>query len=416
MKKFKDIVKQNPEPARGRSGTDPMDPWGSKAGIAEASEEQLLKQYLKSRGINPKFVPSDTKISHSKSGEFLKWRRDHEFTEDIEILEATDDDSITHKLVKENHVAIAMGKMLDDESGMVLNQLEQLDRAIGMIRSHIGNDYEKQLPAWVQAKITLATDYIDTVGNYIISKNEKVNEGIVEEGRMKDIATNDAEDKRLNKMSTLQKFRADTNARQKKHDDIAKNPGGMTSAIDRLEKHLNKEEVQQIDELSKDTLKSYTDKSPRIGNLQNKKGEMRVNQRHKGMQRALNRLYPIPTQENTLDSLAATQAAVGPGEISTEAQRQRSKSARIIKNLYKKKGMKEETYDLKKDDKAQSYGKKLKIKEPTADSNMEKPEARIVMSGGKTLTGEPRDEVEVDPLMKNPSAGSQSVFDKPSKK
>ena len=88
----------------------------------------------------------------------------------------------------------------------------------------------------------------------------------------------------------------------------------------------------------------------------------------------------------------------------------------MIKSLYKKKGMKEETYDWEKDDKAQSYGKKPKIKEPTADSSMEKPEARIVMSGGKTLTGEPRDEVEVDPLMRKPSAGSQSVFDKPNKK
>ena len=78
VKKLKDIVKQNPEPARGKVGTSPMDPWNAKSGIAEASEEQLLRQYLKSRGINPDFVPLDTKISHSKSGEYLKWRRDHE--------------------------------------------------------------------------------------------------------------------------------------------------------------------------------------------------------------------------------------------------------------------------------------------------------------------------------------------------
>jgi len=395
MKKFKELVKQNPEPTRGKSGTDPMDPWGAKSGIAEASEEQLLRQYLKSRGINPNFVPIDTKISHSKSGEYLKWRRDHEFKESIEILEATDEkdmvcfdipllirvleftredmktdielhnmverlidmretypltmknyDAITQKLVKENHVAIAMGRMLDDESGMVLTQIEELERGCTMIRSYVGKDYEKQLPAWIQAKITLATDYMSTVGNYLVSKNEKVNEETFEEGRMKDIATDASKTKRLNKMSTLQKFRADASAREKKHDNIEKNSGGMTSAIDRLEKHMNKEEVE-LDEM---------------------------------------------------------------------INRQQSKSARIIKNLYKKKGMKEETYDWEKDDKAQSYGKKPKIKEPTADFSMEKPKARIVMSGGKTLTGEPRDEVEVDPLMKNAKPGSQTVFDKPNKK
>ena len=80
--------------------------------------------------------------------------------------------------VDENHIAIAMGKMLDDESGMVLTQIEELERGCDMIRSYIGKDYEKQLPAWVQAKITLATDYMSTVGNYLVSKNEKTNEEV----------------------------------------------------------------------------------------------------------------------------------------------------------------------------------------------------------------------------------------------
>ena len=71
-KKFKDIVKVNPEPARGKSGTSPMDPWNAKSGLAEASEQQLLHRYLKSRGINPEFVPKDTKIAHSKSSSFSK--------------------------------------------------------------------------------------------------------------------------------------------------------------------------------------------------------------------------------------------------------------------------------------------------------------------------------------------------------
>ena len=35
MKKLKDIVKKNPEPARGRFGVNPSDPWSAKYGIDE---------------------------------------------------------------------------------------------------------------------------------------------------------------------------------------------------------------------------------------------------------------------------------------------------------------------------------------------------------------------------------------------
>jgi hypothetical protein len=86
-----------------------------------------------------------------------------------------------YKQVQENHIAIAMGNMLDDEGSMILNQLEELERAIEMIRTYVGTDYEKQLPAWVQAKVTLASDYISTVGNYLSSKNEKVTEETIKE-------------------------------------------------------------------------------------------------------------------------------------------------------------------------------------------------------------------------------------------
>jgi len=86
-----------------------------------------------------------------------------------------------YKQVQENHIAIAMGKMLDDEGSMILNQLEELERAIKMIRDYVGTDYEKQLPAWVQSKVTLGSDYISTVGNYLSSKNEKVTEQAIKE-------------------------------------------------------------------------------------------------------------------------------------------------------------------------------------------------------------------------------------------
>jgi len=454
-KKLKDLIKKNPEPARGSFGIDPTDPWSPKANIAEASEAELLKRYLKSRGINPDYIPTDTKISHSKSGEFLKWRRDHEFTEDIEILEAT------------------------DKADTLTFDIPLMIRMLELAREDVKDDME--LHRITERLIEIRSKGVLTMDDYeFIAGIKKLKEELDElaEGRMKDIATGAAEDKRLNKMSTLQKFRADSAARQKKHDVISKNSGGMTSAIDRLEKHMNKEEieldqrinevlskdasagdwihdfihsdnpkfagkskserkkmalgayygkqneeVERIDELKKSTVKSWLKQQPVVPEkkpgMDKKAHNQRIKVRSKSWDSAIDRLTGRkPTSENTLDPQAATQAAVGPGEISTEAQRQRSKSARIIKNLYKKKGMKEEIYDWEKDDKAQSYGKKPKIKEPGDNTNMDqqKPDARIVMTGGTTLTGEKRDEIMVDPLMKNAKPGSQTVFDKPNKK
>ena len=74
-KNLRDVVKKNPTPAKPRFGVDPSDPWSAKAGIYEASG--TLDQFLSSRGINPKFVSKDTKISHAKSSAFLKWKQDH---------------------------------------------------------------------------------------------------------------------------------------------------------------------------------------------------------------------------------------------------------------------------------------------------------------------------------------------------
>lgn len=76
-----------------------------------------------------------------------------------------------------------------------------------------------------------------------------------------------------------------------------------------------------------------------------------------------------------------------------------SKSARIIKNLYKKKGMKEETYDHEKEGKSvATYGKKPKMQQ--VSTGLEEPKAAAVLTGGTTMTGEKRDTIEIDPMMK----------------
>ena len=75
--------------------------------------------------------------------------------------------------IEENHIAIAMGKEMDDEGSMIMNQLDQMERSINMLRGVV-KDPNMQVPAWVQSKVTLAADYIETVAGYMSSKNEEV--------------------------------------------------------------------------------------------------------------------------------------------------------------------------------------------------------------------------------------------------
>jgi hypothetical protein len=77
----------------------------------------------------------------------------------------------------ENHIAVAMGREIDDEGGMIMSQLDTIENAVTRLRSVVQNP-KMQLPAWVQSKVTLATDYIDTAADYMSSKNEEyVSEG-----------------------------------------------------------------------------------------------------------------------------------------------------------------------------------------------------------------------------------------------
>ena len=577
-KKLKSIIK-NPDGGKPPFGSNPMDPWSAKANISEASlddylssrginpkfvskdtkishakssqfikwqndrkmvgessESDLLARYLNSRGINPKFVTKDVKISHSKSDEFHKWKNDH-MTEavdkrdtvilDIPLLirvlelsrEDIKSDADLHRVVerliqirkkgvltmadykmianisnikrrhfKENHVAIAMGNMMDDEGSMILNQLEQLERAIDMIRTYVGKDYTKQMPAWIQSKVTLATDYVDTVGNYLSSKNEEVES--VEEGLQQTLRkyVPGYAKAQLNKKMDAQNYAPGDSTKKTVDKDVNYN------RYKKVADKLNKEEVEPIDEISKElthsylkkryaqtgatrqdkpkgmprathdkqlmglnratrrltttlelpkgtdpsqggkytadsvelngdviseisdkTLTNYKDKAKKSADTLYAKGEYKKSSnRWLNVMKATGKQIARLHKENTMDSLAATQApndgANSPDDVAPKDKNkkliQMSKSARIIKSIYKRKGMTEETYDFEKDDKSSEskpYGKKPSFNATDKNKNAgeNKPEAKAVMKGGTTLTGQPRDMVEIDPSMKN---------------
>ena len=77
MKKVKDFIRKNPEPARGTNYVNPGQ-LGQYSATNQISESSLEK-YLSSRGIDPEHLSTATKIAYSKSAMFIKWKRDHMF-------------------------------------------------------------------------------------------------------------------------------------------------------------------------------------------------------------------------------------------------------------------------------------------------------------------------------------------------
>jgi hypothetical protein len=437
----------------------------------DISEDAALDKYLLSRGINPKFATKDQKVAHSKTNQFINWKnsRLNEMTDKkdtvtldipllIRVLELAREDIRTdmdlHRVVEklinirkkgmltmkdynyiskiheeimpqisENHVAIAMGKMLDDEGSMVLNQLDDIDRCSKMIRDYVGKDYEKQMPAWVQSKVTLAADYINTVGSYLSTKNEEV-ESIDEISTtgyhaaavksrqdaavkvMSSMGQDKAAKTKLNARNAgLKRLSDRTSAEMKKANSGTQKsiPGKPPTEAERRgygQGRYMGDSVEHDDE-SLVEAQSAAVRWQKALEAAKKKREEEAARNAENAKRAL-----TPVKEDKFqDSMAATQTVGMEVDNPSDAERksQRSKSARIIKSIYKRKNMKEELYDHEKEDKpTTSYGKKPKmsITKPTDNVGENKPDAAAVLTGGKTLTGQTRDTIEIDPMMK----------------
>ena len=558
-KKLKLIVKGERKPT---FGTDPNEPWSVRAGITE-SERGELHAYLKSRGINPEFVSKDTKISHAKSSEFHKWRRDHQFDDPINYVSTTVADRMKKQRAQTEEIEIEEGKTLQHTPVELRQHAIDKEKHMTKVLHHNGLHKEESEQIDELAPETLASYVLKTT-----SKDPKRAEP--RKKAMSKLAKimakrSFSEEK---KPTALEKFRAAAAEREKKHDEIqkkqSKDGSGMTAAIDRLEKHLNKEEaeqidevsssevehhfnnwtnsehapynsdagddnkvhqsalsylrstnvpkekheklamhiahkfhgsgideeVEQIDELKKSTVFSWLKQQPVVPEkkpgMTRKDHNKKIKSHSKSWNRALDRLAGYkPTSEETedvsevfstgvqghvsqaaldsiknkrnvkvnlgtpsynpkpktlaknpskkasfisrllnkedtyQDSYAATQTTGMeivdlPADEKYNKRKEMSKSARMIKSLYKKKGMKEGVdgqsgggimYDKEKTDKLETpYGKKPSM--VRADKKLtisdKEPQAAAVLTGGKTLTGQDRDTLEIDPLMRKP--------------
>ena len=71
----------------------------------------------------------------------------------------------------ENHIDVAMGRELDDEGAMIMNQIEEIKHCCDRLKASITSP-TMQVPGWVQSKVTLAADYMDSVASYMDNKHE----------------------------------------------------------------------------------------------------------------------------------------------------------------------------------------------------------------------------------------------------
>jgi len=160
------------------------------------------------------------------------------------------------------------------EGDMALNQLATLTRCAEMIKDMLKPDTD--MPEWVQSKITLATDYIQTAADYMYSEMKEVKEDV-------------------SKMPTdkLQKH-------WDSHKDEQRPSPAFASKLKMVAKELTKrkamkkEDVEQVDEISQDLAGRYLEK---VTHDQLKKSGMHHNlygqlppKRQAGVGRALDRL------------------------------------------------------------------------------------------------------------------------------
>jgi hypothetical protein len=118
------------------------------------------------------------------------------------------------------------------------------------------------------------------------------------------------------KPTALDKFRAAAAEREKKHDEIeakrkeaaAQGKENMSGAIDRLEKQVNKEEVEQVNEISVDSASNYIKKRT-FGYVKTMKGQVqpsdvynKMSDKHKaGISRAMDRVVKPVKEEVKLN-------------------------------------------------------------------------------------------------------------------
>jgi hypothetical protein len=438
-------------------------------------EVKALDRFLLSRGIDPRFVTTDQKVSHAKSGQFQKWLRDRkveEFQSEDEVMsEETPEEKFKSGLKKSGYDPDKGAKRLTDliakqkkeraehekqyghlyakeevktdydkvkgQTSNVYNKGVKLNGYVTSVGKQPKDEYDRKVDKYLKKKYNKEeVEQVDelnksTVKSYL---NKKINKpGVPSQKDVTGIAR--ASERLMGKKPTTEEVEIEEGIL-----DILKKPSKKQDAIhyikvnnalkttpsgkhimkfpdkESAEKHANEHKKKNPSH----TVKVTTDKGEedptwhggtktraysygmredsQIDEVKEPTGELKdacwKGYTAVGMKMKNGKKVPncVPTKESFEDEHGIS-----------DKKKERSKSARIIKSIYKRKNMKEDIYDHEKDDKSiETYGKKPKMTKIDDKAGMgeNKPEAAAVMSGGTTLTGQKRDVIEIDPMMR----------------
>lgn len=423
----------------------------------DISEDAVLDKYLMSRGINPKFATKDQKVSHSKTGAFITWKNSRMIedtldetvdkkdtvTLDIPLLirvlelarEDIKSDMDLHRVVEKlinirtkgmltmkdyNYIAKIHEEVMSQVSQEVIDEVslgdykEKATQQVKELKPHTKGEYsgiakrmlqrrEKGLKMASTREEVEPIDEITTTGYHKAAVKSRMDAAVKVASSMgKDKAAKtklDARNKGLNILSDR------TSAEMKKANSGPQKPREVKTPSDAEQRGYGQgrymgDSVEHQDETMVEA-QSAAVRWQKALEAAKKKREDEATRNAENAKRAL-----TPVKEDKFqDSMAATQTVGMEVDNPSDADRksQMSKSARIIKSIYKRKNMKEDLYDHEKDDKpAATYGKKPKmsVTKPTDNVGENKPDAAAILTGGKTLTGQTRDTIEIDPMMK----------------
>jgi hypothetical protein len=400
MKKFKDIkaIKTNPEPAKGKNvDPDQLGQYSAKYQVSESTAS--LNRYLSARGINPQFVSTATKIAHAKSAQFLKWKQDHMQRREEVQLEASKASKPTAlerfraaaavREKKHNGIEKERQERLHQEPSKSNvpdreTKKDYMSAAIDRLEKHLNNE-EVELDEMINEVLGKDASAGDWIHDFVHSKNPKF------------AGKSTAERKKM----ALGAYYGKQNEENIEEDvkDILRAVRGSKELVHKVSVNGQVKTIHKNKDSAKSAATTIKSKFPHL--------KVTINSVHEDMWQ---------------DPQAATQTpadGANGGNQVADRKRQMSKSARMIKALYKRKGVvKEDMYDHEKEDKSvATYGKKPKMSQTDKKDSLgeNKPQAAATLTGGTTLTGVKRDSIEIDPIMRN-RPGQPDISKKSDKK
>jgi hypothetical protein len=400
VERLKALIKGNVKD-RPTFGTDPRDPWSVKSNINEGGQ---LDKYLMSRGINPKTLSLQTKISHSKSNEFANWKS-HQVREDLDQVDekikvkVSTDKPIGFKVADigsgKKEYNVKTDKVWDDEQKKKTQkeEVEQIDE------DDLLNQYLKTKGLNPKTASKISKIAASKTGDFDQWKRNRIRGGRLPVAPHVEQVTY-LNSPTLKRQKTLdrafQKSKPIRIAGPDMHRNVHK--GQQNEEVDKKDTvTMDIPLLIRVLELAREDVKSDAELHRVVEKL--------IDIRNKGTLTMDDYDFvaklkeSIQLEDTYQDSYAATQT-VGPENYSqstddTSTRKEPSNRVKMIKKIYKESRVfREDMYDREKEDKPVTTPRRK-------DAKVEQlPNASMVMTGGTTDTGKPRDNIEIDPLMK----------------